>query len=235
MDRIPTTADLSAYDVNRPDAQEVIYQPFYDWQLYATAGQQQYQFFQQQIGQGITTASGAVVGSPKSKLDTNMTLSGQIPAPQAFLITGFEVYFLPGNVSTAQTFEDALPSVFAAANAATVAAAANDVSRILQNGALRLFIGSKEYLYDTPLMKFVPSSFIGVDGAMASTSATAGEVALVTARAMGHAYVLPVPITLRASQNFSVTLEFGGATPTPSGFNGRLGVQMNGFLFRAAQ
>lgn len=235
MGSVPTIQDLARFDVNRPDAQEVIYQPFYDFQLYATAGQQQFQFFQQAIGQGKTTAAGATVGAPKSKLDTNMTLSGQIPAPQAFLITGFEVYFIPGNSSTADTFVDALPSVAAAANAAAVMAAANDVSRVMQNGALRLFIGSKEYLYDTPLMKFVPSSFIGIDAATASTSATQSQVAAIGARPMGHAYTLPVEITLRANQNFAVTLEFGGAVATPSGFNARIGVQMNGFLFRSAQ
>lgn len=235
MDYTPTIADLAKYDVNRPDAQEVIYQPLYDFQIYPTAGQQQFQFFQQAIGAGVTSAAGATAGSPKTKLDTNMTLNGQVPAPQAFLIEAVEVFFIPGNVSTASTFVDALPSKFATVAAETVAGAINDVSRILQNGGLRLFIGAKEYLFDTPLMKFVPGCFIGIDGALASNSATLGEASAVGARAMGRSYTLPTPVSLRANQNFNVSVDFGGAVATPSGFNGRIGVVLNGHLFRSAQ
>ncbi|NBS80103.1 hypothetical protein EBS57_10020, partial [bacterium] len=101
---IPTAADFNARRVTNPGQSEVIRQRLYDYQLYATAGVTQLTFFQNPIGAGITSAIGGTVGSAKTIWDTNMQLAGTLPSGIAYMVESIEVLFLPGSVSTTNTY-----------------------------------------------------------------------------------------------------------------------------------
>lgn len=231
---IPSLAQLRQFAVNRQGA-EGIRQSLYDYLLYPTAGQAQFSFFQLPQGQGLATALGAVVGSVKTINDTNMDSAGMLPAGKSFLITSVEVPFYAGTVSTANTYTLAIPSVFAVAAAAAVAGQVNDVASFYQSGSVKLFIGSKTYLEEAPIGRFPPKTQLSLDAAVSSNSATVGEVALVSAKISGRPYMVEPPIYLENNQNFSVQLNFPAAVATPSGFNARVGIILDGYLYRNSQ
>jgi hypothetical protein len=235
MNQIPSLAELSRFDVNRAGQVEGIRQSLYDYAVYATAGTTQISFFQTPQGQGATSSSGAVAGSPKTLADTNMTMAGSLPAPQNFLLESIEVAFEPGSVNTAATFTLQNLIAFNAAAAATVGGAINDVNAIRQTGYLNLFIGSKSYLTEAPIGRFPPKAGLQLSAAVASNSATVGELMAASARFGGRPYAVQPPIRLIATQNFSVTLNWPAAVATPSGFNGRIGVILDGYLYRNSQ
>lgn len=230
--------DFNAGRVTSPDNSEVFRQRLYDYQLYATAGVGQMVFFQTPVGQGISSSIGSVVGSPKTFQDTNMTQAGMLPSGVQYLAETIEVAFWPGSVSTANTYTLQAISLFAAANAASVTASANDVNTFYQSGLLEFRVLQKLYLQESPLAAFPPKTFFEGSYALATTSATAGEVALVTSRAGGRAYALDngVPgINLQPVVNFDVTLKWPAPVATPSGFNARVGVILDGIMNRASQ
>jgi hypothetical protein len=235
MDSFPSAQDFDSRRVTNPAQSEVIRQRFYDYQLYATAGQAQLSFFAQQIGQGITTALGAVVGSAKTRWDTNLELGNTIPSGKAYMVQSVEVLFLPGSVSTANTYTPANLSLFAVAAVATLAGQINDVNTFYQSGMLEFDILSKNYLRETPLMAFPPKAMIDLSTAVASNSATVGEVATVLAKAVGRPYYVQPEIALQPAVNFNVNLLWPAAVATPSGFNARVGVILDGYFMRASQ
>jgi len=226
---------LAAYRVNQPGTAEVIRQRLYDFQVYPTAGQAQFTFFALPIGQGITSAQGAVVGSAKTYADTNMELSGALPRPKNYLVESVEVIFEPGSVATANTYVPALPNQFLAASAAAVLSQIQDVNLLRQSGWLEFYIGSKTYLYEAPLGVFPAKVRMELDAAVSSNSATTAEVAAVSAKWGGRPYYMDPPITLESLQNFAVYIKFPGAVATPSGFNARLGIAFDGVLYRNSQ
>ena len=225
---------LNRYRVNRAGA-EVVRQRLYDFALYPTAGQAQLTFFGLPVGQGVTSSLGAVVGSAKTYADTNMEAAGMLPRPKSQLVESIEIVFEPGAVSTAATFTQANPSVFATAAAAAVAAQISDVNIVRISGWLEFYIGSKTYLWEAPLGTFPPKVRLELDSALASTSATAGEIATVTAKWGGRPYYMEPPIALESMQNFAVYLRWPGAVATPSGFNARIGVVLDGVQYRNSQ
>lgn len=233
--RTPTVADFKRARVTNPNQSEVIRQRLYDYQLYATAGTTQLSFFAQAIGQGVTSALGATVGAVKSLWDTNLQVASTLPSGQAYMIESIEVLFLPGSVSTANTYTPANLSLFAAVAAATVAGPINDVNTFYQSGMLELNILNKNYVRETPLMAFPPKAHLALDAASASNSATTAEIAQVLAKAGGRPYYLDPPITLQPAVNFEVLLRWPAAVVTPSGFNARVGVILDGYLMRASQ
>lgn len=231
----PTVADFTQSRVTNAAQSEIVRQRFYDYLLYATAGVAQLTFFALPIGQGITTAQGAVVGSAKTPWDTNLVLANTLPSGAGYLIESIEVYFDPGSVATANTYTPANLSLFAVAAAAALAGAANDVNSFYQGGLLELNVLAKNYLRETPLRSFPPKCWIGMDAAVASNSATVGEAALVQARASGRPYFIDPTISLQPAVNFDVTLKWPAAVATPSGFNARVGVILDGYTMRASQ
>lgn len=233
--RVPTAEDFNQGRVTNPSQSEVIRQRLYDYQLYATAGVAQMTFFAQPVGAGITSALGSAVGSAKVLQDTNMVLAGQLPSGTAYMVESIEVDFLPGSVATANTYTPANISVFAAVAAAAVMAAVNDVNTILQSGLLEFNILQKNYLRETPLKAFPPKVYIDAQVAVASNSATTAEVAGARASGAGRAYYLEPPVTLQPAVNFEVALKWPGVVATPSGFNGRIGVILDGYMMRASQ
>ncbi len=186
--------------VNIPGYGEAIYQPLYDYQTLAATAVAQQRFFQVPQGQ-----SGKVLA------DTNMELAGQIPKGQAFLITGIQVEILPG----------------VAINGTTASKFADDIYTVSKGGALKLTIGSKDFVVQGNLAKFPPVNRLALDSA--TTVATDRySYAVVAGREFSVADLL-----LESNQNFNVTLLDLAALPSAS--PGRIGVTLNGFLYRNAQ
>lgn len=235
MNHAPTIQDFSSSRVTNASQSEIIRQRFYDYLLYATAGVAQMTFFALPIGQGVTTAAGAVVGTAKTKWDTNLVIANSLPSGASYLIESIEVLFLPGNSAAANTYTPAILSSFAAVAAATVDHAPNDVNSFYQSGLLELNILSKNYLTETPLMAFPPKAMLGLSGYAASNSATTATAFGSLAQASGRPYYVDPTISLQPAVNFDVTLKWPAAIATPSGFNGRLGVILDGYTMRASQ
>jgi len=234
MAGIPSLNQLRNFAVNRAGA-EGIRQTLFDHLLYPAAGTAQLLFFSQPKGQGVTTAQGAAVGGVKSIADTNMELSGQLAAGKAFCATSIEAVFYAGSSAAANTFALANPAQFNAVAAAAVAAQVADVNAFYQSGSLRFFIGSKAYLEEAPLMRFPPKVAFQMDAALSTNSATVGEIAAINAKAVGRPYMLEPQILLENGQNFAIELNYPGAVAMPSGFNARVGIILDGYLYRNSQ
>jgi hypothetical protein len=235
MERLPTAADFNARRVTNPNQSEIVRQRFYDYQLYATAGTTQLTFFSAPVGQGLTTALGGTAGTAKTLWDTNLELPNTLPSGKAFMIESIEVLFFPGSVSTANTYTIASPVLFNATAAAAVSSQLADVNSFYQSGMLELNILSKNYLRETPLIAFPPKANFNLDAAMASNSATTALNGAVNMRAAGRPYYLEPTIALQPAVNFEVVLRFPAAVATPSGFNARVGVILDGYFMRASQ
>lgn len=235
IDDLPTAADFQARRVTNPAQSEIIRNRFYDYQLYATAGVAQLTFFSQPVGQGITSAQGAVVGSAKTLWDTNLELPNTLPSGKSYMIESIECLYTPGSVATANTYTPATLTNFAAAAAATVGNSINDVSTFYQSGLLELNILSKNYLRETPLLAFPPKAHLNVSAAVANTSATTGEIAVTFAKADGRPYYISPEIALQPAVNFEVVIKYPAAVATPSGFNARVGIILDGYFMRASQ
>ena len=231
---IPSLTDLNNFKVNRAGI-EGIRQSLFDFLLYPTAGQAAFNFFATPQGQGLTSAVGGVAGTPKTIQDTNMTMAGTLPAGQSFLVTSIEVPFFAGSVNTANTYTLASPVVFAAVAAAALEAQLADINSFYQSGSLKLFIGSKTYLEEAPLLRFPPKTQLTFDGSMANNSATTSALGFVSGKVSGRPYMVEPQILLENNQNFSVSLNFPAAVATPSGFNARVGVILDGYMYRNSQ
>lgn len=209
---IPTLDQLDQYNVNRPNQVEGIKWSLYDSLAYATTGQAQLQFFQTPQGQNSKTAA-----------DTNMVSAGQLPAPQAFLITGISLLFIPG----------VNPSVFGAAAASEFA---NDTFQFYTKPAwLQLYIGSKDYINEAPLMRFPPTNGMSGFAAISDTS-TAGaseQTQMNYATAAGDPYEVSPPLLLTANQNFKVTLNWPTLVPFTTA--ARVYCHLSGYLYRNSQ
>lgn len=235
MDRVPSAADFQSRRVTNPDVSEIVRQRFYDYQLYPAAGVAQLTFFSAPVGQGITSAQGAVVGSAKTLWDTNLELPNTLPSGKAFMMESIEVPFWAGSSATANTYTPANVGRFLAAVVQAEFAQLNDVNTFYQAGMLELNILSKNYLRETPLQAFPPKTWLGVDAAMASNSATTAAISAQSAKAQGRAYYIEPEIALQPAVNFEVVIKYPAAVAMPSTFNGRVGVILDGFFMRASQ
>jgi hypothetical protein len=223
----PGVQAAKKFNVNRAGQVEGIYQPLYDWQQYPLLGAAVMTFFALPVGQGASVM-GAV--GPKTYEDTNMEAAGQLPAPKEMLVTSIQVVFLSG----------APISVTNAAGAAIQNDYINDVFAVCTHGYLDFFIGSKSYLKDAPLSKFVNDFRLQGFSAAANTNATSQDNTGY-ATWVGAKYQI-TPIKLVSNQNFNVTLNWsalvpttGTGGPTGAGYNGRIGVILGGFQYRLSQ
>lgn len=233
--RTPLPEDFAAYRVTNTNFSEIIRQPLYDYQLLPGAGSQRLTFFQQPIGQGVTTALGATVGSIKTFSDTNMTLASQLSSGFQFLVEALEVQFYPGSVATVNVYTPATITFFATVAAATVGAQMNDTNTFYQGGLLELNVLSKNYLRMTPLINFVPQRSFDLSATIASNSATTAEVGAGVLRPGGIPFELDPPVTLMPACNFEVSVSWPAVQALPSGFNARVGVVLQGYAYRAGQ
>jgi hypothetical protein len=208
----PTYDQLQQFNPNRPGSLEVIWQPQYDYQTYAQAGQTQLLFFQIPQGQSSKTAA-----------DTSMVLAGQFPAPTGQFVTAVQSPFFPLNTVSQ-----------AASAASRVQTNISDVVAVANSGYLQMVIGSKPYLTDAPIGKFPPNFGIDLFSAMASDgSGTATGVADVNyARAKGR-YAEITPFFIPQTQNFQVGLYWPTAVAVTVA--GRIGVILDGFYYRQSQ
>lgn len=194
---IPNRGQLDIFNVNR-DGWEGFSESLYDSNAYAAAGHTQLTFFQLPQGQGV-----GVGGAAKTFTDTNMVSAGQMPANMEFLIQSIEILF---NM-TVPTVVAEMPSTME--SPPTILQLINDAYIFWRLGNLNLFIGSKSYCQEAPLMKFPPRSYFCVEGAMAgSTAADTLNRAVVFASARGPRYALKAWLRLVSNQNFNVTLNW---------------------------
>lgn len=207
------------FAVNRQGEFEVTRQTLYDFQSYPTAGATSFTFFQQPQGQGGKTLA-----------DTNMEVAGSLPAPKYFLVESIEIYFYPGvSPVTAGSASALVPTNFA-----------NDMYALLKAGFLNFFIGSKSYLTEAPIGRF-PQKSGKLDAAFAAGSSIYASAAATPSVQMDYAawagrpYFVNPQIMLAPTQNFNVTLNFPTAVATPSGQNARVGVVLDGLLYRLSQ
>lgn len=223
---IPNRQQLDAFNVNR-EGWEGITNSLYDSASYIANGVTQLNFFNTPVGQGVGFGGGA-----KTLSDTNMTLAGQMPANQEFLVQSVEVLFSP----TTPTVATAMPAVF---GAQAVAAQINDAYIFYRAGNLTFTIGSKSYLQEAPLMKFPPKAYYELNAAVADiapngagTGNMQSRIAFATAR--GRPYLLKAPLRLVSNQNFGVALNW------PEGLQAivnpaRVTVTLDGVLYRRSQ
>lgn len=201
-------SQLAAYNPNRADQVEAIWQPFYHKVAYAQAGQASLQFFNVAFSGDYTV--------------TNMPAAAFFPAPTAFLCTAIMLNFLPGNtVSQAGTAASRVLTNWA------------DVVAVANAGYVEFVIGGKVYLRDSPSGKFAPNYTINGVAAMAGSGTAAGDIGDVNyARAAGRYYEI-TPFLIPQTQNFSITLY----TPTVQAVTsaGNIIATMDGFYYRQSQ
>lgn len=219
---------------------EVIRQPIYDFILYPTAGSAApLQFFTIPIGQGISSSSGNVA-NPKGLTDTNMQLAGQLAAPQAFWCDGIEVDVQPGSSGAANTFVLQPPSSFLAVQTAGQQAGAQDVHAITGGGVLDFRISNKNYYQEGPLYRFPTRAARALESSIGAASlggagTNTGTKTYENMRVVGDPVRLDPGFGIMSSQAFGVSITYPVAIATPSGFNARIGVILNGWTFRPVQ
>jgi len=219
---IPNLAELQAYAVNRKGQYEGIRQSLYDYQVYASAGQTSLSFFQVPVGQAGKTIA-----------DTNMEVSGTLPQPKHFLVESIEIRFWPG----------VLPVVSASGVLATQAASnyTNDVVTFSKSGSLNYFIGSKTYLEEAPVGRFPPKTSVCADFGVSQTVNQAvaadqeNQITMDLSYVCGRPYFINPATLLIPTQNFKVTLAWPAAVALPSGEDARIGVVLDGILYRQSQ
>ena len=220
MRRVPNRQALAQYNVNRP-GWEAVRQSLYDFTTYAAAGQTVLNFFATPNGSGTKTLS-----------DTNMTLAGQLPAAQEFLVNSIEIYFRTLTPAPSASTVDAV--VVAPALATQI----NDSYLVSRTGNLTFTIGSKPYLQEAPLGRFPPKTGFEIDAAVALATTVAAdsiESRIALGRWTGRPYLLsPADLRLTSSQNFSVSLNW------PEGVQAitnaaRIGIVLDGIMYRRSQ
>lgn len=188
---------------------EGITQDLYDYQTYAQAGQTQLTFFQVPVGQ-----------SSKTLADTNMQIAGQLPQAQKFLCDGIRVDFIPGAV--------------ASATGAIVAGNWNDTKLVGESGSLTFNIGVKTYHQGAPLKCYpVNKRIAGAFALSDTTTAAAARVTKIDYASFDGELTKINPVMIPSNESFAVTLTWPAAVATAVA--GRIGVRLDGILFRRSQ
>jgi hypothetical protein len=201
----PNLAQLAKYNAYLGDAKEVIWQPLYDIQTYAAAGQLNLTYFHTPAG-----------SSSKTYADTNMDMAGQLPAGVNFLCVGIELQFFP-----AGTIE------FTGANNF-----ADDTYKVFKPGSyLEFTLLQKTYLREAPLQVFPQQTGLTGFAGTNITSGTGGSL-VEYARLCGPQYQM-TPIRIPASQNFAVKITWPAVQTINAA--AKLGVRLLGYTYRNAQ
>lgn len=202
----PSLKVLDQYSAYLADAKEVIWQPLYDYQTYAQAGQLNLSFFQVPNGSGSPA---------KTYADTNMEMGGQLPAGMNFLCVGVELLVFPAGLIEHTSANNQ----------------ADDQYNIMKSGFFELKLLQKTYLREAPLQVFPAQT--GLIG-FSSTNLSSGTDGCLNnyARNAGAPYQM-TPVRIPASQNFSVQLSWPTAVSISAA--ARIGVRLLGYTFRNAQ
>ena len=145
----------------------------------------------------------------KTIADTNMISAGQLPLGNRFALTGIQVELYPLMDLTGEALSEF----------------ANDVQKFYNSGALILTIGNKDFATQAPLNKFPP-----VNGLEVSTSSGTTAVNTTYAIASGREFKT-IDMYIQSNESFSVTLSNMPALSADA----RVGVTLNGFLYRDVQ
>lgn len=221
--QVPSKDTFARYGINVDQVDDISWQPLYDYNVYAAAGQASLNFFQQQSGAGTTSHPGS--SGVKTVADTNMTIAGMLPSPQKFLVVAIGIDMIPGSV----------PGAGAVANT-TGGRNWTDVNAVARSGSLIFTVGQKQVLLEAPLGKF-PCQH-GLTGSAAMSDQTTAAATLFSqvdyARFGGNVYSI-VPVAIPSAQNFQVTLTWPNVVALPSTVAGRIGVNLFGYLLKKAQ
>lgn len=167
-----------------PGVFDVITQPLYDT-VVAVTGSVTLTFFQNPVGAGVGAFGGA--GVAKTKADTNLRLSGQLPAGYEFTVLGFR-----------------LATVWDVTFA--------DFTAFLNRAVFRFEVGSKDYL-EVPAVTIPagngPFGFYTQAMAAAATLVNNGWPA-----ATNMFGIRSKPLILTGSSNFNGSLNWPATTPT---------------------
>lgn len=231
--QFPSIEDFAANAVGLRGKIELIWQPLFDYQIYPTAGILTLPFFQVPQGQGFSSQQVAAA-TPKTAADTNLTQAGLLPAPQSFWVDGIEVTIDAGSVATANLFANVIPSQLVAIAAATNYAILNDFVIIAKTGLLTFSIMQKIYYQEGPLYRFPQRAAVRADLAAADNSATTASLGSIVPRTEGVGVRFDPGYGIATTCNFNVSLTWPALVATAAN-NARIGVFLNGWLFRAAQ
>ena len=112
----------------------------------------------------------------------------------------------------------------------------NDVQAVAESGNLDFFIGSKSYLIEAPIGRFPPKVRLYGESAYADTT-TAGanqQIRYDYSAMAGRPYFLD-PYSRAVRRRMPVRLRWNTAVALPSGQNARIGVVLDGVLYRLSQ
>jgi hypothetical protein len=220
----PSLAEFARYGVNVLGATDVIDQPLYDHVQYPAAGTQSLQFMTTPKGQGVTTHPNAV--GAKTLADTNLTLAGQLAAPQAHLSVGLQFFIYPG----------VNPGEGPPITGAQIARFLNDVWAIARSGVIQFTIGEKDQIVDAPMLKFPAPSYLDAAAALADATTAAADLrSQINAGRIAGPVRRITPAAIPNGQNFAVTVTYPALVPLPSGQPARIGCDIVGWLARKAQ
>ena len=225
-------SQLQAHSVGTGDT-DVVWWPLYDSISYPSAGQGNFAFYSNPIGQGTSSCPGAGA-VPKTIYDTNLQIGNQLTSGNEFFMIGSESNFSPG-VSNA-----ALPLAVLPGRAnlpTTIGIFANDIWSVGQGGVKTFTVGTdRKYFQDGPLAVFPPSQRLAGFSALANETSTTGAGAgseVTYATWSGELYTM-IPVYIQSNQNFTMAVTFNTIIPTPSAQVGRLVDRMRGYLIRQA-
>lgn len=219
---IPNLTELQSYAVNRKGQYEGIRQSLYDFQTYAAAGQTSLTFFQVPVGQGGKTSA-----------DTNLEVAGSLPQPKHQLVESIEVYLFPG--------VDPVNLTTGVAASLVASNFANDVYAVAESGSVDFFIGSKTYNEEAPIGRYPPKTkletefAVSIDVKQAVAADLENEVSMDYGVMCGRPYFINPAVLLIPNQNFKVTLKWPTPVALPSGQDARIGVVLDGVLYRQSQ
>jgi len=225
-------SQLAAHSVGTGDT-DVVWWPLYDSIAYPSAGQGQFAFYSNPIGQGTSSTPGAGA-VPKTIYDTNLQIGNQLTSGNEFFMIGSESNLSPG-VSNAALPLTVLPGRSNVPT--TVGIFANDIWSVGQGGIKTFTVGTdRKYFQDGPLAIFPPSQRLAGFSALANESSTTGAGAgmeVTYATWSGELYTM-IPVYIQANQNFTMNVSFAVIIPTPSLQIARLVDRMRGYLIRQA-
>lgn len=202
----PSIANVSGQYAVTLNQYEQTRATLYDHLVYPAAGTTLLSFFAAPQGQGVS-----VLGpGAKTASDTNLTLAGQLPSTQRFLIERVCLKVQPSTPSGSGIIDPAYLGV------PTIFNPINDVWYILRSGNLTLKLADKVYVQEAPLDVFPPTSAMRIDSALAqetlsNTGNTTGNNALEIgfAQSYGMTYDLdPDNLLIDSNMSFQLNLSW---------------------------
>lgn len=212
---------------------DVIWQPFYDFVAYPSAGGASFSFYSLPLGQGTSSSPGAGAVA-KTLSDTNLGVGNQLMKGNAFFMVASESEFFPGVNNAALPLSLQIGRGNVVGTPTSIGQFVNDVWSVGMGGVKTLTVGTdRKYIQDGPLKNFPPVTRLALAAALAGTTLTTGGMEIAYAVWSGRPYSV-VPIYIDTNQQFNMTVAFQAAIPTPSTTIGRLGDRMDGYLIRQA-